>query len=381
MSKKMDEETYFAPAQRAGEAELRREIDFVAGSPVMSVLLRTANGLLAVLNADRQVIAVNDAFLKELGIGDPRSVFGLRPGEVIQCVHADDMPGGCGTSRFCGTCGAAVAIVASLAGKEPVERVCVATVRREGRESDLCLSVRSCRLLMGDNVFVLLFLQDITVPQRWAEVERIFFHDVSNILTALHGAAVLLPAAREDEMRELSREIADLSLRLAKEVEVQKLLLQENAQDYRIVPQDVSTKSILTDLRSFFANHPVARNKTLTISNKAPAILLNTDVSLVLRILTNMLTNAFEATEQKGEVRLWVDAEKGAVTFNVWNAAAIPDDVSLRVFQRHFTTKEEAGRGLGTYAMKFFGERLLSGKIDFTTSEADGTIFRLCLPV
>jgi PAS domain-containing protein len=94
VSKKMDEETYFAPARRAGEAELRREIDFVAGSPVMTVLLRTANGLLAVLNVDRQVIAVNDAFLKELGIGDPRAVFGLRPGEVIQCFHADDMPGG-----------------------------------------------------------------------------------------------------------------------------------------------------------------------------------------------------------------------------------------------------------------------------------------------
>ncbi|MBD3287645.1 sensor histidine kinase, partial [candidate division KSB1 bacterium] len=67
-------------------------------------------------------------------------------------------------------------------------------------------------------------------------------------------------------------------------------------------------------------------------------------------------------------------------SFCVWNKSAIPDDVTHRIFQRHFSTKNEPGRGLGTFSMKFFGEKCLNGKVDFTTSENEGTTFRIRLP-
>jgi PAS domain-containing protein len=98
-------DTFFAPAERASDSELQRYIAFVSGNPVINGLLTTAGGLLAVLNEQRQVLAVNDAFLKMLGINDPGAVLGLRPGEMVKCVHAFELPGGCGTSRFCSTCG------------------------------------------------------------------------------------------------------------------------------------------------------------------------------------------------------------------------------------------------------------------------------------
>ncbi|RJR33419.1 MAG: ATP-binding protein [Desulfobacteraceae bacterium] len=67
--------------------------------------------------------------------------------------------------------------------------------------------------------------------------------------------------------------------------------------------------------------------------------------------------------------------------FNVWNRQAIPPRVALRIFQRNFTTKEEAGRGLGTYSMKFFGEKILGGQVSFTTSAESGTVFKFSLPI
>ena len=69
-----------------------------------------------------------------------------------------------------------------------------------------------------------------------------------------------------------------------------------------------------------------------------------------------------------------------AVTFLVWNRVCIPDEVALRIFQRHFSTKEESGRGLGTFAMKLLGERVLGGQVSFTSTEQDGTTFRFRLP-
>jgi sensor histidine kinase regulating citrate/malate metabolism len=54
---------------------------------------------------------------------------------------------------------------------------------------------------------------------------------------------------------------------------------------------------------------------------------------------------------------------------------AVPE-ISNRLFQRNFSTKSEAGRGIGTYSMKLFGEKVLGGKVSFTSSEEDGTLFK-----
>ncbi|NLD91070.1 MAG: hypothetical protein GX639_00230 [Fibrobacter sp.] len=52
----------------------------------------------------------------------------------------------------------------------------------------------------------------------------------------------------------------------------------------------------------------------------------------------------------------------------------------MRIFQRHFSTKDEVGRGVGTYSMKFLGEKILKCKIGFESSESKGTIFWIAIP-
>jgi sensor histidine kinase regulating citrate/malate metabolism len=65
----------------------------------------------------------------------------------------------------------------------------------------------------------------------------------------------------------------------------------------------------------------------------------------------------------------------------VWNVGEISKDVTKRIFQRNFSTKEEAGRGIGTYSMKLLGEEFLGGQVNFTTSKKEGTVFRFTYPV
>jgi len=59
----------------------------------------------------------------------------------------------------------------------------------------------------------------------------------------------------------------------------------------------------------------------------------------------------------------------------------LADEVRLRIFQRHFTTKKGVGRGIGTFSMKFFGEQFLKGRIAFTSAPDEGTVFRLTIPI
>ena len=128
---------YFIPAARAGGEELRREIETVSKNPVIDRLLETVYGLLAVLNEQRQILAVNHTLLTTMGVKEGDLLLGLRPGEAIQCVHAHEGAEGCGTSKFCSTCGAAIAIVATLGTDRPAERM--RDFRRERREQDRLL--------------------------------------------------------------------------------------------------------------------------------------------------------------------------------------------------------------------------------------------------
>ncbi len=373
--------TYFARAERADAPRLKADIERLSHNPVIDSLMDTVGGCLAVLNEQRQILVLNEALLKLMGIEDPGEVLGLRPGEALDCIHAHDHPGGCGTSRSCRTCGAAISMVACLTENEPQEEVCVATVRRNHAEVDLYFRVRCCPITLYQQRFLLLFLQDVTVQQQQSVLERVFFHDVQNTIAALKLNCQLLEQQSGPESGEaFIARIKQLSETLAHEIEIQRILSNRGSHSYRVSSQSVRLADILNNLKVMFTTHPVAQNKTLRVVNNTPELTIHTDPMLLQRILVNMLANAFEATDADGEVQVWLDINQADVVFNVWNNKAIAEDIVPRIFQRNFSTKEESGRGLGTYSMKLFAETYLKGKVSFTTSQAKGTVFRLQLP-
>jgi len=62
------------------------------------------------------------------------------------------------------------------------------------------------------------------------------------------------------------------------------------------------------------------------------------------------------------------------VRFTVHNPGEMPQEASLQVFQRSFSTKG-TGRGLGTYSMKLLSEQYLQGKVGFSSTPEEGTLF------
>jgi K+-sensing histidine kinase KdpD len=371
-------DTYYAPPERTADKDLAAEIKIVSGNPIVTGLLHSISGLLSVLDEHRQVVALNSSFLDFLGIKDPSAALGLRPGEAIQCVHCHDEPAGCGTTRHCSTCGAAVAMVASLGQDKPVERICSLSVNKNGATFDLALLVRSHPIVIEQKKFLLLFLQDISVQEQRAALERLFFHDFNNMLTGLVGFSEQL--ALNDSNSSLANRLFQISLRMKKEVEMQRHLMLHGQFCYSPERYDVSPREVLEELKLFFANHPAASNKKIHFSDSLPSIAVASDLSLLLRVLCNMITNALEASGENGTVKVWVEQNSNMVSFCVWNGSSIPEDIALRVFQRNFSTKDGAGRGIGTYSMKLFGENILGGKVDFISSLQDGTTFRISIP-
>ncbi|MFC1523899.1 sensor histidine kinase [Thermodesulfobacteriota bacterium] len=372
-------ETCFAPAMRTDRRKLKNQIGTISNSLVMSSLLKAVNGLLVVLNEDRQIVALNHAFLDSLGILDPEEALGLRLGESLHCIHSAEPPNGCGTTPYCVTCGATIAMMTAIDTDSEDEQVCALTAEQGGVIEDICLLIKSKPLKVDENRWILLYAQDITQQQFWATLERVFFHDMNNILNAIVGYSGLL--ALEFPQRMEVQQITNAATRLASEITLQRSLSQRKDLQYLARKEETSLKQIQQDVDLIVKGHSAAKNKNLKEVWPTKDRIFLTDSMLVSRILGNMVINALEATEENGTVQLITQLETAHVTWNVWNNRFISSDVQRRIFQRNFSTKSGRGRGLGTYSMKLFGEDYLGGEVTFVSTEHEGTTFTFRLPL
>lgn len=273
-----NQHTYFASPERASDQELEVEIEFINHSPVLDGLLHSISGLLAILNEQRQIVAINDSFMKMLGIEDPEESLGLRLGEAVECIHSHDEGGGCGTSKYCPTCGAAIAIVSAIDNDKPEERLCALTVKKADKENDIALLVRAQPILIQKKRFILLFLQDITMEEQRAALERTFYHDINNILHGLVGTSELLTLEGNSET---AQDLYETSKRLHNEVAIQSCLTEQDPNSYNPLYYEISIAKIFKELKSSYKNHQAAKNKQVIISESIPEQTVKTDISLL----------------------------------------------------------------------------------------------------
>ncbi len=371
-------DTYFAPSRRTDRREFKNQIVDISQSPITDTLLKTVSGLMVVLNEDRQVVAINHAFLEAIGITDAQEVLGLRLGETLQCVHAHAQPNGCGTTPHCVTCGAAIAMMAAIENDVIDEQVCALTSEKEGVVDDICLLIRSHPLKVDARRWILLFAQDITQEQFWINMERVFFHDINNSLSSLLGYSDLLAADMPDH--EEVQQIRAAAVRLNAEISLQRALSKSRGGAYSLNKVQIPLERIKRELNLLVEGHNARIGREYVESWPGRDVSVYTDPLLVSKVVGNMVINAFEATAKGDLVRLMVEVQNDAVIWKVWNGGYINETNQLRVFQRFFSTKAKAGRGLGTFSMKLFGEKYLGGQVDFASDPAEGTTFFFRLP-
>ena len=369
--------TFFAPAGRLPHDEIVAELKTSIDNPCVRVILEAVSGFVLIINEQRQVLAANQELLDAISQQDPSCIVGLRPGEVMNCVHFTSGPDGCGTAEHCRTCGAVLAILASQRTGEIAEDVCRLSMLRNGQLQALDLKARATPLQVGKSKLTAFVLHDISALKRREVLEQTFFHDFMNTIGGLEGWTRRL---QESSDGEAAKEIVRLAERLKEEVTSHQTLLNAEQGTLQVTYEDVDVVAILDRMKLIFEQHPVTTGKKLVVTNSVAQITLRTDPSVLIRILANMLKNAFEATEPSGTVALSFDVKDDRPAFSVQNAAVMQESVKLRVFERSFSTSGDSGRGLGTYSMKLFGERFLEGTVSFSSNTGEGTTFRISLP-
>ncbi len=371
------QDTFFAPAERASEAELARQKEHFFHENLYSKLLDATPDYLVVLNSMRQIIFANKAVRDLVNDNFDLALYGKRPGEFLDCINAFSVKHGCGTSKFCKTCGAVNAILSSLKGEESVQEC---RIVRKDTNDVLELRVWTKPLEIDGQKYSIFTFVDISNEKRREALEKIFFHDVLNTAANLKSYFSVLDDLSPEEANELRLAAIQTTNRLIEEISAQRDLSLAERKELHTNLRIVNSSEVLKFLVDQYINHKAAYGKKIKILPESDTVDFISDRILLTRVLSNMLKNALESTSAGGTVSIKCQADEDKIRFYVHNNGFIPSEVQLQIFQRSFTTKG-SGRGLGTYSMKMLTEEYLSGTISFTSTESEGTTFVAEYPI
>jgi signal transduction histidine kinase len=369
--------TYYASAKRTSIPKLLNQNNVFESNKLLCEVLNAVPDIVLILNSDRQIIFTNQTVLLLLEKDSFKSILGMRPGELLNCEHSFETKGGCGTSEFCKTCGAVNAILNSQKGIADVQEC---RITQRGDLDALDFKVFATPLSINGNKFTIFSVIDISHEKRRRMLEKIFLHDIINTASSLRVAVNLLSEADRTIIPEYTEMILNLSDSLIEEIVTQREIAAAETNDLRSEMSIFNSLELLKEITRFYSIPERGKDKLIQIDPGSSDISINSDRVLLRRVLGNMLKNALEGTEPGGTIIAGCNKLGNNVCFWVHNDSYIPRDYQLQIFQRSFTTKG-IGRGIGTYSIKLLTEKYLKGKVSFTSSEENGTVFTVICPL
>ena len=261
-------------------------------------------------------------------------------------------------------------------------------ILRDGQELQLAVVTTTLVGDSGEPAGMLLVLDDVTPLIRaqkvaaWREVARRLAHEIKNPLTPIQLSAERMRrhfAGRPVTDRELVDECAAT---IVGEVESLKGLVDEFSQFARMpspktVPTDIS--ALITDTLSLYDG--IFSDVTIAKRFAAGLPLVRLDVEQIRRVIINLVDNAIEASERKGEivVETALDETNQVVRIVVAdNGPGIPASEREKLFLPYYSTKRR-GSGLGLAIVR----RIIAehgGSIEAGDNTPHGTRFTIELP-
>jgi len=356
---------------------LHHESALINDDESLSTVLNLFPLPLVIINSQRQVIFVNATMRDAFKLPPEECAPGRRPGELFKCSHVQESNFKCGTSQWCCYCGISNAVKTALATGDIASAECV--VSGAGFNSR-CMKVLVQPYPCHGEAFFMLVFQDVSDTYRRGLLERIFFHDLQNLVMMLTSAGDL-QKHRPDLLKfDFTDYVMMITEHMEDEIVAQREMLDAESNVLKTVPAPIHSHELLNAVVYFFERSFSEQRKTIRIADDSYDLRFISDVRLVRRVLVNMVKNALEATPPGAVVSLRSTLEDGLIRLAVHNPGIIPHEIGVQLFQQTFSTKG-SGRGMGTYSIKLLSEKYLSGRVGFTSTPESGTEFFVIYPI
>ncbi|MHA1124727.1 MAG: PAS domain-containing sensor histidine kinase [Candidatus Heimdallarchaeota archaeon] len=367
--------THFAPAERLENDEVYSQTIKVLGLRSTLSVLDGLPNMIAIINKERQVIYANESFTKTLGLASFEEALGYRPGELVACIHSNEMDSGCGTAIDCRYCGAVLTILLTQETDQRQEDDCLITTKHKGKIVPLELHIIASPITIDEQKFYLVSMTDKSNQNRRDYLEKTFIHDIINTTWALSSRVEFFPSDGLNEIQEdYLIKIKDEVTKLLDEIEGQRDLIKLESDDLKPEFEKIDLQEVIQSVIHTLSTDTVSHNKKIQLAKDSEFISIKTDKRLLRRVLLNLLKNALEASKKQEVVVIGCAINDKKPTIWIKNNAVLKPEIMSHIFQKSFSTKG-IGRGLGTFSAKILIEEYLNGDISFESSKETGTIF------
>jgi signal transduction histidine kinase len=375
----MESAAPFVPlGERASADELQADARLLEAVPAITSILNGFPALAMFLNPHRQIVLANQRLLDFVGAEALDDINGLRPGEVLECIHSTENEEGCGSTEACAFCGAFRAIVGARLGGAQTW-VCRMRHQTAAGEEALELAISATPLEISGRPFTLVCAADVSHGMREDWVEQAVLHEALASAVEIQALAGSFASAGAEAREVLVKLLTAASRRLVSLVREPAELTAAESGRLVVTRQAVAAGELIRDAAAEFDHHPAAEGRQISLQPPSEDAVADTDPGLARKVLGKLLLNALEATPPGGTVTLGAKPSGAGVVFSVHNGGEMPRAARLQLFNRSCSTKGP-GRGHGTYYAKLVTERYLGGHVSFHSDASQGTTFTLQLP-
>ena len=220
--------------------------------------------------------------------------------------------------------------------------------------------------------------------QNREDIQRIIQHDIKGPLINLYSLTQLVMTGREhDSLLQIFPQILLGIRQVIHLIDAAEPLRAMEKGEYKPTPKPVDISRILKDVQDALV--------TLSSQNRNAVVLQTPSIPLCREgrphgeaflfedMFMNLAKNALEASPEGAPVTITSTSHPGAVHVTIHNAGAVPEIIRDRFFEKYVTSGKSYGTGLGTYSAQLIAGAH-GGRIEFTSSEAEGTTVTVILP-
>lgn len=212
----------------------------------------------------------------------------------------------------------------------------------------------------------------------WKEMARQVAHEIKNPLTPMKLSIQHVQRLMETNPEEAAENIKKITPILLEQIDALSHIATEFSNFWQLPPPKFETIELVGLIKSLL---PLYNNDTaisFRISTNENSAFVKADKDQLLRVMNNLVNNAVQALDGKGEIILGLRREKEKYVISVTdNGKGIDDVVKERIFQPNFSTKSY-GTGLGLAMCKRIIEQH-GGEIWFESKMGKGTTFNFTL--
>ena len=212
-------------------------------------------------------------------------------------------------------------------------------------------------------------------------------HDLRTPVNNIRGEAeVALARPRTvDEYRDVLESSLEESVRLSELIGDLLFLARAESPATELHRESVNIGKLLTTVRDYYEASATIEGVSLVVKNGVESLSAELDRSLMLRAVSNLVSNAIAHTPPGGTVALAVTNEGAAIRIEVTDTGiGIPTEDLPRVFDRFFRvdpsrSKSSGGTGLGLAIVQSI-LTLHGGSAEITSQLGHGTRVTLRMP-